>query len=204
MSTLDYILDKYKANQKIYLDSYSRWHSLTYLLKELDFKLGAEIGVGNGRFSEKLCRVNPQLKLYGIDAWKIYPRYKNIEPVRDIEETYEIAVKRLTPYKVEIIRDYSMDAVKRFADESLDFVYIDCNHEYDYVKEDIREWSKKVRKGGVVAGHDYCSGVHDDFLGQKTTYGVKQAVDEWVAQNKISPLFIFSKDLAPSWLYVKE
>ena len=48
-----------------------------------------------------------------------------------------------------------MDAVKDFADRSLDFVYIDANHEPQFVEEDIREWSKKVKVGGIVSGHDY-------------------------------------------------
>jgi len=37
----------------------------------------------------------------------------------------------------------------------LDFVYIDGHHGFKYVAEDICEWSKKVRKGGVIAGHDF-------------------------------------------------
>ncbi len=42
-----------------------------------------------------------------------------------------------------------------FEDESLDFVFIDGNHDFEYVVEDICKWTKKVRKGGIVSGHDY-------------------------------------------------
>jgi predicted O-methyltransferase YrrM len=66
-----------------------------------------------------------------------------------------------------------MEAVKDFKDESLDFVFIDGNHQYSYVLEDITEWSKKVRSGGIVSGHDYF-----EFLDN----GVIRAVNEYVKQ----------------------
>ena len=92
-----------------------------------------------------------------------------------------------------------MDVVKNFADESLDFVYIDAAHDYKSVKDDIGEWDKKVRKGGIVAGHDYLNKLHG------TDYGVKRAVDEWVKGNKIKHLFILEENRkkSPSWFYVK-
>ena len=48
-----------------------------------------------------------------------------------------------------------MEAVEDFKNESLDFVYIDANHEFRYIAEDLAEWTKKVKKGGIVSGHDY-------------------------------------------------
>ena len=90
-----------------------------------------------------------------------------------------------------------MGGERIFNDGYLDFVFIDSNHDYKYVKEDIKEWSKKVRKGGIVSGHEYVNGFHG------ITYGVKQAVNEWVKKNKISPLFILKKDGCPTWMYVK-
>lgn len=48
-----------------------------------------------------------------------------------------------------------MEAVKRFKNGSLDFVYIDANHSFNYVMQDLTEWSKKVRVGGIVSGDDY-------------------------------------------------
>ena len=48
-----------------------------------------------------------------------------------------------------------MDAVEDFEDESLDFVYIDGHHGFRYIAEDLCEWSYKVRKGGIISGHDY-------------------------------------------------
>ena len=50
-----------------------------------------------------------------------------------------------------------MAALDDFEDNSLDFVYIDANHFFGYVAMDLMQWSKKVRKGGIIAGHDYYS-----------------------------------------------
>jgi predicted O-methyltransferase YrrM len=53
------------------------------------------------------------------------------------------------------MRKMSMEAVEEFEKESLDFVFIDSNHSFDYVMEDLIEWSKRVRKGGIISGDDY-------------------------------------------------
>ena len=68
-----------------------------------------------------------------------------------------------------------MDAVVDVADESLDFVFIDADHKYVSVCEDIREWSKKVRIGGIVSGHDY-------YKTRGENLGVINAGDEYVAE----------------------
>jgi hypothetical protein len=201
MNTLEFILNRYdiSKNQKspVYLGR-SRWASLTKLFRELDFKVGAEIGVERGRFSKMICQVNPQLKLYGIDAWQTYKGYRDHISQERLDEFYLETRNRMAPFNCQLIRDWSMEAVKRFEDESLDFVFIDAAHDYKHAKEDIREWSKKVRKGGIVSGHDYINGLHG------ITYGIKQAVNEWVKKNKIEPLFLFKKDNCPTWMYVKE
>lgn len=49
----------------------------------------------------------------------------------------------------------SLRAAVLFADASLDFVFIDANHSYEAVINDIRAWWPKIRPGGLLAGHDY-------------------------------------------------
>ena len=56
---------------------------------------------------------------------------------------------------VKFINDYSSKASEKIEDGSLDLVFIDANHEYDCIKEDIALWTPKVRKGGIISGHDY-------------------------------------------------
>ncbi len=203
MDSLNFILDKYDLRgQKSPVNVIiSRLGSLPRLFKNLGYKVGAEIGVEQGRFSKYLASENPNLKLYCVDAWLIYDGYRDNETREHMEGFYKTARQRLAPYNCHFVRDLSMNAVKRFADESLDFVYIDAVHDYKHVKEDIREWSKKVRKGGVVSGHDYVNGYPNGF--PDNPYEVIQAVNEWIKENNISPLFLTAKDQSPSWFYVK-
>jgi hypothetical protein len=87
-----------------------------------------------------------------------------------------------------------MDAVKDYPDQSLDFVYIDGNHEFSHVAADIAAWVKKVRRGGILAGHDY----------RRTTNLVCHVVDvvnAWTYSHKIKPWFLTSKDI-PGWFWV--
>ena len=85
-----------------------------------------------------------------------------------------------------------MDAVKTFEDNTLDFVYIDGDHQWPSVVLDLYWWHKKVRKGGIVAGHDY---------GQRHTH-VKQAVDGFVAAYGISPVYLTDEKIR-SFFWVK-
>lgn len=138
---------------------------LARFFAEQEFNLGAEVGVLSGSYSAELCKQNPNLKLYCIDSWDLNPsRYIGFR-----ERKYQQAVQTLENYNCELIKAFSMDAVRRFEPESLDFVYIDANHSFDAVMCDIIEWARRVKKGGIVSGDDY---VHSGG-------GVKTAVDTY-------------------------
>jgi hypothetical protein len=88
-------------------------------------------------------------------------------PMSIVEHQFDQLRKKFTG-----IIKYKMDsasAVLDFKDRSLDFIYIDGNHLYDFVKKDIEIWLPKLKKPGFIAGHDY---------GNKSTPGVKFAVNE--------------------------
>lgn len=139
----------------------------------LGYKVGAEVGVLDGDYALTLCKEISNLKYYGIDNWHIaedMPNHKH-------RGKYEHVLEILKPYNAEIIKELSIDAVKKFEDASLDFVYIDANHRFDYVVMDIIEWTKKVRKGGIVSGHDY---------EKSKTKGVIQAVDGYISSHGLS------------------
>ncbi len=120
---------------------------------EMGYRVGAEIGTATGKYAQKFCQAG--LKLYCIDPWKEYEDYKDANTSERLSSEYEGAKRRLESYDCTIIRKMSMEAVKDFEDGSLDFVYIDGHHGFKYVAEDLWEWSKKVRKGGIISGHDY-------------------------------------------------
>lgn len=199
--TTEYLLKRFNLKNPepvIKLRGHSRWGTLTRLFRELDFKVGVEVGAERCRFSKIICQVNPQLKLYAVDCWEGYPGYREHVHQTQLDRFFKESRTRMERFNCQLIRAYSMDAVRWFDDESVDFVFIDANHDYEYVKEDIREWSKKVKKGGLVCGHDYVNGIHGQV------FGVKPALNEWVEKNKIKPLFLLKKDGCPSWFYVKK
>ncbi len=132
----------------------------------LGFTTGAEIGVCWGRYSEILCRTNPKLKLLAVDDWRRNRTHRS----------YAGTKRRLAKLNVTIDRRSSMDAVADVRNDSLDFVFIDADHKYTSVCEDIREWSKKVRRGGIVSGHDY-------YKTRGENLGVINAVNEYVTKH---------------------
>ncbi len=123
---------------------------LAEYFKDQGFTVGAEIGVATGYYSAILCQKNPKLKLYCIDPWIRYQEYKDFANPNTFISMEDKAKKLLAQYNTTIIKKFSIDAVKEFEDESLDFVFIDGNHSYKYVKKDIKIWTPKVRKGGIV------------------------------------------------------
>ena len=216
MDTLEYIYGRFRID-KSSTDSMlnkaakspievvrSREGAFPRLINNLNFKVGAEIGVASGYFSRHLCHYCPNFKLYSVDAWELFGGCTKDKTQKDMDKLYEIARGNLTGLNCQIIRDWSMNAVKRFADESLDFVYIDAAHDYKNVYNDIKEWSKKVRMGGIIGGHDY---MDPNFDGKKDyykeIYDVKAAVNDWVKANNINPLFVLTKVNCRSWFYVK-
>jgi hypothetical protein len=128
-------------------------HHLTEFLAEVNYNLGAEIGVRFGRFSIKLCKANPNLTLYAIDPWLGYnARYTN----KRQEKIYQEYLRRTVGWpQIKTMRKYSMDALEDFEDQSLDFVYIDGDHTFDFAMMDIICWSKKVKSAGIVMVHDF-------------------------------------------------
>lgn len=198
--TLEYIKQKYNITEfqpRMDLPG-GRWIGLARLFAELKFNVGAEIGVETGAYSEFLCKANPDLKLYSIDAWTAYAGWNDYNSQDRLDEVYEGAKKRLAPYNCEIIKAFSMDAVKMFEDNSLDFVFIDGAHDLRSVIDDISSWSKKVRKGGIISGHD--------FFRSKGPYinHVVDAVSVWTYAYKIVPWFVIRGDQRSSWMWVKQ
>jgi len=159
---------------------------LSAIFHGLGFTSGVEIGVEQGVFSESLLKDNPGCKLYAVDAWKAYRGYRDHTRQEKLERFYESTKTRLAPYNVEIVRKFSMDAVKDFADRSLDFVYIDGNHDFYHCTSDICLWSKKVKVGGIIAGHDYVRYNHK----KSTTCHVVDVVNAYTRAMDIRPWFL--------------
>ena len=141
--------------------------------------LGAEIGVQEGNNASTLINMIRFEQLYLIDIWAAYKkagRYdKGVENI-SFQRFYPKVIKRFGDRPDITIRKLSsVDASKKFPREYFHFVYIDANHTYEAVKEDIAVWFPKVKVNGVLGGHDYR---------RKMFPGVVRAVDEFIKKNK--------------------
>jgi hypothetical protein len=159
--------------------------------KELGFKKGAEIGIYKGKFCEKFCREG--IEMYAVDSF--LPGHVSQSTERS-DYIYNYARKVLNRFdNCNIIKKTSIDAVKEIPLESLDFVYIDADHSFKGIAEDIYEWYFRVRKGGIIAGHDYAY-TGDDIRAiesyRKHTQ-VKEVVDAFVKAFNIEKFYIFGR-----------
>lgn len=203
MNTEQYIIEKFKVDvsePQPHFIKMSRWKTMPYVFAELGFKVGAEIGVERGKYADCLLRKIPGLALYCVDPWVETPGYREgmqskIEQYR--KETYLLLKKHKG---ARIMEKFSVAAAKDIPDGSLDFVFIDGNHDFENVVADIAAWTPKVRQGGIISGHDFC-----DEVCAHERIDVETAVLGWVKTHDIKTWFIASyREYRKVWLWVKK
>ena len=123
--------------------------------------VGVEIGVCGGEHALSLLNNLKLKKLYCIDPYDLYENYD--EGIRhygknqlNLTETEKRARDTLFSYKDNVvwIKKKSDDAIDQI-EELVDFVYIDGNHNYDFVRRDIENYYPLIKNGGVIGGHDF-------------------------------------------------
>lgn len=210
--TLDYIRTKYSLDltrrSPIEIPNVGR-KDLAQLFALLDFTKGVEIGVERGLYMTVLCESNPQAQIWGVDPWESYEGYRDYVDQALIDGFLEKAKSVEAKFSnCTLIKMTSARASEEFEDRSLDFVYIDANHELPYVIEDIHKWGRKVRLGGIISGHDFYKPANKEKPGH-----VKEALAIWTSCYSISPWFILGRrakipgeirDWSRSWFWVKE
>jgi len=159
---------------------------LMQLYGQWGFKRGAEIGVDGGTFSSYMFGVIPGLELIGVDPWQ-----------RDING-HESRKRRqaesfLNDKQWRQMHMTSEMAAPQIEDGSLDFVYIDGAHQFDFVMLDLILWNRKVRKGGMISGHDYY---------RFRDGGVVPAVDAFVHARGPRQWFL-TDERTPSFFWIK-
>lgn len=141
--------------------------------------IGVEVGVQKGFFSKIILENWNCKKLFLVDPWGEYASYQKDAGAisqKEHDENYNETIKNISKYKekTEIIKDYSINAAKKFSDNSLDFIYLDAKHDKQGIKEDIEAWLPKVAKNGIIAGHDYT-----DLIWNENHIQVKSVVDSF-------------------------
>jgi len=135
---------------------------LTNLIRENNLKIGAEIGCHRGATTSALLRRNPDLKLIAVDLWADSGsvQYKDWN-FKSSKSSFDARV-RLYTQRVIVLQGLSWEMAEKVNDNSLDFVFIDADHEYESVVKDIKAWTPKVKDDGFVTGHDtHFKGVYE-------------------------------------------
>jgi len=168
--------------------------NLIKLLAKYNYNIGAEIGVAEGKFSEYMCKTIPDISLLAIDTWKVGDDARSKQVGQKLaNQRYQEAQKRLEPHNCRLVKETSVEASRCVVRESLDFVYIDGCHEFDYVMEDLITWSRRVKHDGIVAGHDFYSFRNAGIVQAVYTYTYMHGIHEWFITDERTPSFFWIK-----------
>lgn len=134
-----------------------------------------EIGCYAGESTEMFLKSGKIKKLYAVDIWDDPLDFFNSMNIshdfKEVENSFDQKVKGFNVIKYKT----SIQNIPIIAPNvsNLDFIYIDANHDYEYVLEDIKTSTPLLKKGGIIAGHDY----------NNSTPGVVKAVNEIFGTN---------------------
>tara|TARA_B100001057_G_scaffold499668_1_gene611206 strand:+ start:1300 stop:1875 length:576 start_codon:yes stop_codon:yes gene_type:complete len=146
-----------------------------------------EIGVWKGEFSELILKKNNPTKLYLIDPWKDFGEsYFDKQHLKYRQENQDLRYdlvneklkKNISDKQVEIFKMTSKEAFSKLENISFDFIYIDGNHQYDYVKYDIENYFRLLNDSGYLIGDDYRIDT------------VKKAVHDFIQIYKLKNFFV--------------
>lgn len=198
------IINNQKPLNKRIVD-HSREVLIPDMLNSMNLKIGIEIGVFKGNFSKTILE-KWEGTLYLVDPWRpLGDEYIDASNHKNHQTAYIETMDNIGGYedRAFMLRGLSEEIVNIFPENSLDFVYIDGNHKYDAVKQDMELWWEKLKPGGLFAGHDYLgldwttegslpngkdkhiwmSGPESEESIYAGVFGVNPAVDEFCKKN---------------------
>lgn len=139
-------------------------YSRGFLLNQVFPKnsVGAEVGIFRGHFANALLPIVKPKMYHMIDPWKHRKGWKRYDykgrlltNQENVDWMYEDICKEFNKPNVKIHRAYSYDIIDEFDDEYFNFVYIDGDHNYHMVLQDLRLFYPKLKVGGIMAGDDW-------------------------------------------------
>lgn len=132
------------------------------LLKKRNYRTMIEVGVLTGDFANSILSNWPEFEhYYGVDLWRHQKNYVDFNNWNDDihSKNYQTVLDSFTSRygreRITLIRNYSTVGARLFAENSIDFVYIDARHDYCGVTEDLEAYYPIVKCGGLFAGHDF-------------------------------------------------
>ena len=160
-----------------------RMQFLASLINDRKLTIGYELGVENGdTFRHILANCPSITQWHGVDMWGENPPGYQREYAGESYYKTVTNVASKHPDRAIIHRMSTDEACLSVEDESIDIVFIDADHSYEGVYNDILKWEPKVRKGGIISGHDY--GLNP--AGVNRFNGVDRAVHELLGQENIA------------------
>ena len=157
-----------------------------------------EIGTHKGEFAEEILKTFPTCTLYCIDPYCSYPEYDDTINKFTGDAIYidtSMRLKELYGDRVHFIREFSSKAVSMIPDQ-IDFLYIDGNHSYPFVKQDLELYYPKMKSNRYILGDDAVDldGIPRNAVGDILVewvsgaygyYGVIKAFREFTAKNNL-------------------
>jgi hypothetical protein len=146
-----------------------------------------EVGSWKGRsavyMGVEIYNSQKNIKFDCVDTWKGSPEVESHmnDPAVKEDKLYEVFLENIKPLSSIIIpiKNTSVEASKLYKEKSLQFVFIDASHEYEFIKEDIQHWLPKIAPGGILAGHDCNYGPVDRAINELLP-GVKKSGSCWI------------------------
>jgi hypothetical protein len=137
-----------------------RMHWLSKMINKYHFQIGVEVGAATGLTTSHILENCKSLKkLYVADDWRpvVNPGHPSYYPghpwsKNDMEQVFWEKVKNNE--KIVALRGITWESADAVEDRSLDFAFIDASHDYQSVMNDLNAWTPKVKKGGLMCGHD--------------------------------------------------
>jgi hypothetical protein len=171
-------------------------------------EVGAYLGRSSLYLASRIQQTGKKVRLYVVDRWDgwIYDEDEELQAERENEiplekeDVFRRFIRNVLRAGVEDVifplRMPSEQAAGLFEDGTLDFVFLDADHDYQAVRRDLEAWFPKVKRRGLLGGHDY---LHPDFP------GVRRAADEFFMEQEL-PLQIHGTSFlatkpSPRWLH---
>lgn len=184
-----------------------------------------EVGVFKGDYSQKILKIVEPKNLVLIDPWKYSEDTFNpfpdtpdhLQPIYrvtkrfvgtgysvidgrvnvNLHDKYEQVKERFKDCdSVKIIKKSSHEAVIDFPDETFYFIYLDGNHQYEWILRNILEWSKKLKPGGIIGLNDVASSP----CGRNQNLGVLEAISSFIKRSDLVPIVLTLNDFAECWI----
>ena len=181
------------------------WAGLYYgvfsdVIQQNNFKKCAEVGIGYGFHAKEILDHTNVEHLFLVDPMCYYPndlfvehviQYGGFEElVRNIKNHLQEHESRYTWFRQPSVSITS----EQIPDGSLDAVFIDADHSYEAVQQDLEFWWKKLRVGGWMLGDDY----------QSCHPGTTKAVNEFSAKHSIPIEFLYKPTQSyPIYKFIK-